>query len=220
MTGLLGGDVVLRAMLQGLPFDHNDTTGEVRVRAGATDVVLLIDLGLDLVVRVENPDDLGPNLPGAMLVVRRGEQTVQLHAQGALTTGYRFRGLASGDVGTFWIAVQGREGTHSVYAPGLRPGADVSVRATPARSITVRMKVPAGAVKVNVNANLDGLGVGGVARPDGSYEIRGIPANTSWKVTGHARSSDGSTWLTGEATASAGETVELELNPREPSPGK
>jgi hypothetical protein len=220
MTGLPEGDVVLRAMVPGLPFDHNDTTGEVRVPAGTKGVVIALDLGLDLVVRVENLSDLGPNTPGAFLVVRRGGQTVHLLPQDAPTTGYRFRGLALGDVGTFWIPVQGVEGTHSVYAPGLRPGADVRVRAMPGRSIIVRMQVPAGADNVNVSATLDGHGVGGEARPDGSYEIRGIPPGTTWTVKGHARSSGGSIWLTGEATAVAGATVEIELKPQESSQGK
>jgi hypothetical protein len=221
MTGLPEGDIVLRAMVSGLPFDHNDTTGEVRVRAGTKDVVITIDLGLDLVVRVENPGDLGPHMPGASLVVRRGAQTIGLSPQGDPTTGYRFRGLQSGDVGTFWIPAQGgQQGTHSVYAPGLRPGADVRVRAMPGRSITVRLKVPAGAENVGVSANLDGLGVGGEARPDGSYEIRGIPDGTSWTVTGYAKPPDSSAWLTGQATASAGATVEIELKPPEAPDGK
>jgi len=221
VTGLPPGDVALRAMVPGLTFDLSDATGEVRVRAGARDVVITVDLGLDLVVRVENPADLGPNVTGATLVVRRGAQTIRLSPQGDPTAGYRFRGLQSSDVGTFWIAAQGDpQGTYSVYAPGLRPGADVRVRAAQGRSITVKLKVPAGAGNVHVSAELDGLGVGGEARPDGSYEIRGIPDGTSWTVTGSATPSDRSASLTGQATASAGATVEIELKPQESPQGK
>jgi hypothetical protein len=214
MTGLPQDDVVLRARVPGIPFDEAGATGQVRVTAGTRNVVITIDPGLDLVVHVENPRDLGSRLPGASLLVRRGAQTIQLYSDGEPTTGYRFRGLASGDVGTFWILSEG--GTHSVHAPGLKPGADVRVRPIAGRSITVRLKGSAGASSVRVSADHEGLGVGGQVRSDGSYEIRGLPEGTSWTITGEALSSDGSTRLTGRATAVAGGTVELELKPWQP----
>jgi protocatechuate 3,4-dioxygenase beta subunit len=216
MTGLPEGDAVLRAMIPGLGLhrDPNETKGDVRVPAGTNDVVVTVDLGLDLVVRVENLADLGQRAPGATLRVRREGQTLTLSPQGAPTDGYLWRGLETNDECTVWIVgSQGPQGTYSVYATGLKPGADVRLRATPGRSILVRLKVPAGASNVQVSAELDGLAVGGEVRPDGSYEIRGIPDGTSWKVTGHARVSEDSPYLWGRATASPGATVELELKP-------
>jgi len=216
MTGLPEGDAVLRAMTPGLglQWDPSETQGDVRVPAGTKDVVVTVDLKLDLVVRVENPADLGQRATGATLRVRREGQTFTLSPQGGPTDGYLWRGLEPKDECTVWIVgSQGPQGTYSVYATGLKPGADVRLRATPGRSILVRLKVPAGANNVQVSAELDGLGVRGEARPDGSYEFRGIPDGTSWKVTGHARVSEDSPSLWGETTASPGATVELELKP-------
>jgi hypothetical protein len=208
-------------MRPGGHFDLTDGAGEVRVLAGAKDVVLTLDLGLELTVRVENLGVQGPATPAGTLLVRRGERRLQLSPQGSGSDAYRFLGLRPGDDCTFWIPAQGPQGDRCVYAPGLRPGGEVTVRAVPSRSITGRLKVPAGAQNLQVSASTDdGPGTGGTVKPDGSFEIRGIPEGTTWTVHGHAQSADGASWFMGQATAAAGASVEIELKPPEVPTGK
>ena len=223
MSDVPTGDVVLRARVPGLTWDPRDTTGDVRVPAATTDVVLTVDVRLELVVRVENPGDLGPHPHWATLFVRRGEETFGTSSQGTPTAEFHFVGLESGDDCTFWTSgSQGPQGTYSVFATGLKPGADVRLRATPGRSISVRLKVPPGVDRddLAVNAELDGLVVGFEAPTDGSFQFRGMPDGTTWTLTGYGHSSDGSTRLTGQATAAAGATVEIELKAKESPQGK
>jgi 5-hydroxyisourate hydrolase-like protein (transthyretin family) len=221
LTGLPQGNVVLRAKVQGLRRVDGDTTGDVTVPAGTKDIVLTVDLGLELTVRVDNLAAQGRvSIPGTLLVHRDG-QVMHLLAQGAGSGSYRFQGLQTGDECAFWIHVGGTLGARTAYATGLKPGADVQVSAAEGRSITGMLKMPAGSGNVRVGASTpEGFGVGAQVNPDGTFEIRGLPEGITWTVAGTARSPDGSTWLTGQATVSAGATVEIELKPQESPQGK
>jgi hypothetical protein len=210
ITGLAGDDVVLRAALPGHARDRAAGSGGVRVPAGATDVVLILDVGLEIVVRVDNPERFPMAQVVARLLVQREGRTLTLDVAGSASAPFRFRGLRPGDDCTFWIAAQGGS-DHAIHVPGLKPGADVLARARPGRSITGRLEVPAGATSLGLGAEHAGLRAWGQVNEDGTFEIRGLPEGTTWVVRGVARSADASTFYMGEVTAKAGDEIQMEL---------
>ncbi|MFO0931243.1 MAG: carboxypeptidase-like regulatory domain-containing protein [Planctomycetota bacterium] len=204
---LAAGEVVLRAAVRNAgAAEPGPGLAEARVRAGATGVVLTLDPGLELVLRLADPAAVGASAAVQVVVVgedgrNRDTSFVRFEADGV----GRLRGLAPTDRCIVWMAPD-REG-RVFLARDARPGAEVVVAPKPGLRITGRMTVPAGATDVQVSAQLEDLwiGVQGTRAPDGAFELRGLPEGTTWQLNGTCRVEG--RWVTtrGPAVAAGGQ---------------
>lgn len=185
-----------------------------RVPAGAKDVVLTVDAGLELVVKIENWPADGPTWHNPQLSVEGtrprnlGWSNEQIDSEGKV----RFRGLRDSETYRLWIPPIA--GGLSCVATGLRAGgAEVRVRLTPGKSITGRINAPAGASGLNVSASAEGggYGVSGTIEADGRYRIEGLPEG-SYAVYAHAQVEKAQWYANGKAAA--GGTLDLDLKKR------
>jgi hypothetical protein len=209
-TGLAPGDVTLKAQMEGL---WNTPPVTTTVAAGAENVVLTIDPGLELSVRIDNWPSEAPAWSQAAL---RSETTegpgLHLWRQVAADGTLRFRGLTAEMTYTLWIPPVG-DGL-SLKAPGLKARTgEQRLRLVPGKSVSGKFVVPAGGSVNGVNASPpDGaIQVQGVVHPDGTYEVRGLPDGT-WRVNAWGRAGD--MGLTGNADVAAGGTVDVEMKAR------
>ena len=201
-------EVRVCAEMEGNPFGHRDGTA-VGVRPGATDVVLRVDRGVDLAVKVENwPADAGrieATLVSEGNLVSPIEATVD--RDGTLTV----RGVRPGTAYTLWIPPVG-DGL-SLLVEHLKPTIEpIAVRLVPGKTIRGRLRLPPGARDAAVWAERLMLtsAARGEVDEDGRFEIRGLP-DGDWEVKAQARRG-GKTWA-GSARARAGGTVDVELTP-------
>jgi len=187
-----------------------DDPSQVQVRAGATDVVLRVDPGLALKIRVK------PWESGQWHAVQFREQRGQggsfshetLDGDGRAT----LRGCRAG--ARYDVAVLGLPGGRYVLGRDLAPGGEeIVLEPKQGGTITGRITLPPGvsAENLRVQASVLGFSLGGEVAPDGSYEIQGVPPG-AWEVVAYARAGD--TWLTGRAPAEAGRSVDVTIAPR------
>lgn len=222
LEGLAPGPVTLRA---GPPSSLGQApargaANEVTVPAGTTGVVLVVDRGADLALRVLGLDGL------------RDGQTLHAYVLAEQGGGWRRAGQVAGNVQEgevrlvllgldpaalygVWVdpaLTQGR----CVHATGLRPGGEATLRAVPGGAIRGRFLAPEGATDSGVAAtDAQGLRITGRVAEDGTYELVGVPAGT-WTVRAWARA--GRQQLeAGPVEATAGSTLDLTLAPRERS---
>ncbi len=177
---------------------------QTTVVAGSENVVLTVDLGLALTVVVENPSAdrwLQARLTREGAGPGGGTANAMLRDATA-----RFRGLRSDE--TYTLSIGPTSDGSVVYQTGVRAGGDLRVRLAPGKTVTVRVVAPAGAQNVGVSVEGPGFSAPGRAGPDGRVEIRGVPDGT-WKVRVNAQV--GSDWWSGEATVSAGSSVDVEV---------
>lgn len=197
------GDVTLEATVPGL---LSGDEGGTRVQPGSR-VVLVVDLGLELVVRIA---DWQPDAPAwANLWGLRGEATVQASARIAADGTARFRGLAPGGTYSLWVPPT-KDGRSLLRTDVRASSSPLHVALLPGKSIRGRLTLPEGARPAGVTASLhDGhLTVSGTVEADGTYEIAGLPEGT-WTVRARARKGDAA--LSAEAEVPAGGTADLVL---------
>jgi len=219
LDGLPAGEVVLRVAVGAMGGTVvGPGEAEVRTHAGATDVAITLDPGLEIVLRLADRDidvrhvvarlvPLGPD--GASR--SRGVTFAGFDADGV----GRARGLTSADRFVVWIGPVGSG--RSFLARDVRAGADVVVVLRPGLTIRGRVTGPPGATNFTVSADLDDLGVSvpGVRAPDGSFEIAGLPEGTTWRLLGTC-AVDGR-WLStrGPEVAAGGTTnIDVKEGPR------
>ncbi len=209
LTGLGAGEVYLRAVI-GWNFQPDAAKDEpVRALAGAKDVVLIVDVGIDLVVKIENWPADAPAWHTPMLTVegdnarQLGNEDMRISPDGVM----RFRGLRESETYALWIPAI--PGGLSCLATGLKTGgAEVRVRMTPGKSVTGRITAPAGADNVQVSVNATGISTSGKVDADGRFTIEGLP-DGAYDVHGHAQK-DG-VWWYATGKVSAGGSLNLEL---------
>lgn len=215
--GLTAGEYYVKARIGwgSEPADGAAAEKDVqRVQAGAKDVVLTVDAGLELVVKIENWPADGPTWHNPQLSVEGtrprnlGWSDARIDSEGKV----RFRGLRDSETYRLWIPPI--EGGLSCVATGLRAGGvEVRVRLTPGKSITGRINAPAGATGINVSASAEGggYGVGGTVEADGRYRIEGLPEG-AYSVSAHAQVEKAQWFASGKAAA--GGTLDLDLKKR------
>jgi hypothetical protein len=203
--GLLEGEVRLHAVKSG---DVGGESPTVVARAGTDGVVLRLDAGLDLVVRIEGwPADLV--YEWVTLTSSAGEDAekwARVLSDGTVT----FRGCPS--EATYGLVVRVEGPPPRVGAlDGLRPGA-APARLTlgPGRSVTGTLQAPPGAAHLAVRVQGRGLWAQGTVDAEGKFVVPGLPAGT-WTV--HASADVGGRPHQARAEAAAGTSVDLVLEP-------
>jgi hypothetical protein len=213
ITGLDRGSVVLAAWAPGVNVDFNDPNVQVlTVAAGTENVVLTVDPGWELAVRVTNPADREPRYRQLhfQLMARRGEQWVAVaHANEQDGSGRAvFRGLKADERYTIWVQPNGSE--FYAWLPDVKAGgSEVTLRLERGGTIRGRLTLPAFHEQLGIGANNDlGFWLQGHADADGRYEIRGVPPG-AWKV--HAWAQVQGQHCNASADAAAGAHVDLRL---------
>jgi len=188
--------------------DVSDRGTKVVVAAGSEDVVLTIDPGPSLLVRVDGFPSTGFSWAQATLhsvEPRTVTRSMNLSPDGSA----RFLGLRGDATYTLFVGpVEGR----SALRRGVRAGGEVRVSLTPGKSITGRLRLPEGTEHSNINARFEQFAhVQGTIDRDGRYEIVGLTDGT-WTVFAWAQTKDKSWASQGDAVA--GGSLDLELKPR------
>lgn len=163
-------------------------TAAQRVRAGAKNVILTLDPGADLVVVADGWPAARGFVQGVLFGegLRGGRTT---HVSSHVYEGGRlvWHGLEPQGEYMVWIPPEG--GERSALLRGLRAGGEpVKVTLEEGRAITGALTLPEGAKEAFVGALLPNTPfyVHLHRVPAGRFEIRGLPAGTSWTVVGVA----------------------------------
>jgi hypothetical protein len=217
ITGLPSGPVTLRAQPRSAMSRGARDLPETTVPAGSSDVVLVTDPGVELVVRVTNLEetDWAPDVRRlAIAMVARDGRWQQAGAvwDDASAGRFRFEGMSPSERYRIWI--QPKESLWYGLAADVVAGeGDATIRAQRGGAIRGRITAPVGAVTVNVQlGNDDGLMIH--AHPvdiEGRYEVRGVPEGR-WTVRAYGRV-DGKPWQA-EGTVATGGTLDLTLEER------
>ncbi len=202
--GLPAGEVLLFATLA----EGSSRAVMQSVQAGATDVVLTLDPGLGLTVRIAEwpATEVAAK---ATLVEQDLEVPVTITARIGPDGTVRFYGLAPDRAYTLWIPPT-RAG-RSLLRRDVRTAAEpLAVALAPGRTIAGRLTVPPGARVTRIVAStLRGQALApGTWTDDGSYRIDGLPDGT-WTIVATAH--NGPTSYRGEAEAAAGGFADVEL---------
>jgi hypothetical protein len=185
LTGLESGPVTLRATGPGIN-RRGEAGTETTLQAGTENVVLVVDAGLSLTVRVANASERREGRLRITLLQwqnerwSRGDSENDRERPGQVT----FRGLKPGDRYGVWIAPDNDD----LYAfqADVRPG-EVTVRLERGGTIRGRVTAPSDSGRVSVSASNDlGLSVNGKVDADGRYEVKGLPSGR-WTISGYAR---------------------------------
>jgi protocatechuate 3,4-dioxygenase beta subunit len=206
IEGLATGELVLRPALDGNSLVRG---AEVRVAGDDENIVLTLDLGEALVVRVDDWPLGEVQQEGATLFEEGAEGTAQAVSAVAADGTARFVGLSADRTYSLWVAplADGR----SLLQRGVRASSSLRVRLVPGKSITGRIVAPSDAVVTEVEATQKGgpVTVSGQVQPDGSYRIAGLP-DGDWFVRARARR--GGQWMSSTSSALAGGTVDLKID--------
>jgi hypothetical protein len=211
---------VMGAMNAGPGGPGADRKGIVAVSAGATSVVLTVDLGAKLTVRVrdyptvEERGALGRirHIGGSgQAVLRAAKGHAQVSVQLDATGRARFQGLVPGE--GYTLSILGLPGGRYVLVRGVKPSADeIEVEMQAGGSVRGTIVAPEGVslhqVWVMVR-NAEGMRDGTRTDPKtGTFEFRGLPEG-SWTVSA-AYWLDGKRYQ-GEARTRTGGEVEIQL---------
>ncbi len=216
VPGFPAGDVVLRASAG--EDDRHVESDLVVVPAGARDVVVLVDEGVPLLVRIEgwaagrrNNDALflPEGLDRFSVLVPEGLDHFPTTDAGVGDDGrVKFESARPGARYTLWMP-PGPDGRH-VYERGLEPGRpERVVRLTEGKTISGRVRLPSRRVGASVGIHDRGISIAGTVDDDGRFEIRGVPDGT-WTVTAGVSLPAGE-YRRVTATVEAGGTVDLDL---------
>ena len=231
IEGLQAGEVVLCATINGESPESPPGSGggppappppgggpapdprpRVTVQAGAEDVVLTVDIGLEVSGTVEGWDEEYAWRRAMLLTEGPSGSGRSVHEQIANDGTFRFRGLRSDATYALWIS-PGSDGK-SLLQTGIRAPADLRVRLVAGKSITGRVTLPPGSQSGSVQASDPrGITVGVALKSDGTYEIRGLPEGR-FSVTSGTQGPDGKYWQATAENVPAGGTADLELKPR------
>lgn len=194
------------------------------VTAGDEQVVLVADVGQELVVRLEEPDGRPPSEHARgrefdalayLWLSAPGSDGALAAAQAYVRQGVaRFRGLRADEAYTLWVTPS-KEG-NIVYETGVRAG-DRRFLRRPGKPITVNVLAPAGATAIRASigdAGPFGAFDGGGRSSPGPIEVGGVPDGT-WRVSAWAKV--GEEFWHGSGTAAAGSSVDVEVRPSRPS---
>ncbi len=209
VKGLGPGKARLRARLSEVAAgeENADDSGGTEVTAGAENVVLVLDIGLTLMVRVVGEPGSDDSMDGELF--RDGSAETSAVASTWGNGLFRFRGLASGCTYTFWAHEEGSE-TY-VLGRGLAPGPS-EIRLSPVRGKTLRVRVhaPAHLTEVRVSASMGPLSASGTLVEGELNEIRGLPDGT-WEIQTYGKV--GAVYYEGKGTCAAGGSIELDMKP-------
>jgi hypothetical protein len=180
------------------------TVVEARTRTGAVDVVLTLDPGLEVVVRLAEP-----SRHESVHIARIRADGTTLSSLGQDGGVVRVRGLRPDDRLALWRAPD--QERRSAYMADVRAGTEVTLRRSAGLSITGRLALPTGASGAAIQANLREahVGVQGRVLPDGRYEIHGLPPGTRWDLSAYAVA--GTDFHAAAQDVEAGATRDLEL---------
>jgi hypothetical protein len=192
-------------------------TVEVKTRADAHDLVVTLDPGAQLAVRLDSSQiESGHPREVAILSGTGGPlRDSPLRRSWMQSDGFaRFRGLRAEDPVVIWVPpdAAGR----SLLLRDVKPG-DPELRLTPVTGGTISGTYagPAGSTDFKISARAVGLplSVEAALTTDGHYEIRGLPEGTKWTVSAHAML--GADALAGETDPVApGATVIVDVKKR------
>lgn len=177
------GDVVVCARAPGAaPTDRAPEGAACRtVRAEEKDVELVVDVGAELVVRLEDPS--GATLPRFVLARVTGPGGASSVRAATVERGRAtFPGLGAGDRVALLVPGEGRDRTAVVR--DVAPRGEVVVRLTDGLRLAGRADAPADATEVRVSAWCEEFDatVDGVRDEQGRFEVRGLPEGTTWRV--------------------------------------
>ena len=185
--------------------------GWVVVEAGTRDLVLKVDPGATLRIRIQpwTGDERGQGI--ALREQRDGGASYaydQVEGDGVAV----FRGCSPDR--RYDVFVGGLPNGQYVLGRDLQAtGQELVLAPQTGGTIRGRLRLPPGGdvKRVSVGVRILGLHHGGQVADDGSFEIEGVPPGT-WTVVGGAQR--GAAWLSGETQAAPGASVEIELAPR------
>ncbi len=154
--------------------------------AGATDVAVVVDVGLDVVLRWADPSPP----PGSVTVhVRRATVPERLDPKLGADGTARLRGFVAGDRLVVWVPADA-EG-RSVLVRDATAGGEIALARADGLAIVGTLKSSGGGA-ATVWAEEAELGVRAVATlaADGRFEVRGLPEGTRWRVTATVSTAD------------------------------
>ncbi len=161
--------------------DFPDHGERHRVKAGGPDVSIELDVGVDVVVRVEN---WPKNLDGheALLTPNARDGTSRgLRQKIGMDGVARFRGLRAADVLVLFIESLPDESC--AYLAGVRAnGSEVRVRLQPGKVVSGRVVAPEGSSPPSVYLQGPGLFLSPRVASDGRFEVRGVP-DGEWELS-------------------------------------
>jgi hypothetical protein len=182
--------------------EYSDNKEHRTVTAGAP-VAIEVDIGAELVVRVENWRP-GVAEDRARLTVGGGETRRRVSADGVA----RFRGLRANASATLWIPAL--PGGSCVYRTDVRPdGAELRVRLEPSKTVGGRFRLPSGAEPAVVYLQGRGLFVSTHTDASGVFTVEGVP-DGEWEISAVAYDASKHQFRA-EGRVRAGETVDLTL---------
>jgi hypothetical protein len=209
--GMLEGDVKVRATKHG---EFGGESAAVQARAGTDGVVLVLDPGAEVHVRIEGwPPDASYEWVALTADGEEDGKWSRVLADGTAT----FRGCSANATYSLVVRLEGpppRVGALRDLRPGPTPA---RMTLGPGRAITGTVKVPPGAAGLALYASGPGLWVDGSVDAEGKFTIPALPEGV-WKVAVSARV--GGQAYSASGDAAAGGSIDLVLEPAgAPAPG-
>ena len=214
ITDLEAGEYELRVrsesiMTMATPNGGTEEPGFVKARAGATNVKLVADLGLKLVVTIRS-GKASDRMRQAYLRTSQGQM---LNGTWRNTTVVEFQGLREGSTYTLWIGGL-QDGKYAAQDGIEGHGGDIEVEAQSGGVIEGTIKLPAGQTFRNIHvsaANALGQSVSAqVNKTTGKFRLEGLPHEQTYQLHAHGWVDGGGHWQgTGSGTTGANVTIEL-----------
>ncbi|MFO0931244.1 MAG: carboxypeptidase-like regulatory domain-containing protein [Planctomycetota bacterium] len=180
LVGLPPGKVALEAVVPDLVTRGNGLgTATFDAEAGATDVAVVVDVGLEVVLRWA---DASPAPASASVQVPREGGPPRVDARFGPDGVARVRGLLATDRLVVWVPQD--DAGRSVLVRDVEPGGEVALTRREGHAITGVVKGLGDAAATTVWAEESDLAlrVVGRLRADGHFELRGLPDGTRWRV--------------------------------------
>jgi|GEM_PF-2714696 len=155
--------------------------------AGATDVVVVVDVGLEVVLRWADPS---PAPASVTVHVRRAPVAERLDPKLGADGTARLRGFAAGDRLVVWVPADAAG--RSVLVRDAKPEGEVVLARADGLSIVGTAKASGDLGTTTVWAEEAELGVRvvGTLAADGRFEVPGLPDGTRWRVTATVGATD------------------------------
>ena len=196
-SGLRAGPVEITAMRE-----SSGSTVSASVSAPAEGVVLTIDRGMPLTLRIEDWETYDRSSMTATLY--DGKEGGCAVVVGGVAT---FEGLRGDATYALWVSPD--SGGRLVYVPAVRAGGEVTAKLTAGKPITGRVVGPTGVVPEPVWIEDRGVGLWAGVKADGTFRFPSVP-DGAWTV----RAKDSKEAYEAHADVAAGGAVDLELKPK------